>query len=184
MTPEEINNRIEELSSILPSSIIAEMKNKLTKINMTKNDFEKIIKNILKEYFDVLVEPGEPVGAVTAQSIGEPGTQMTLRTFHYAGVREFNVTLGLPRLIEILDARRTPSTPMMTIYLDEEYRYDEEKAKEVARIIETTYIENVTKNIEIDFIMASIALILDLNVMSDKGITTDNIVNAIKELNL
>lgn len=184
MTPEEINNRIEELSSILPSSIIVEMKNKLTKINMTKNDFEKIIKNILKEYFDVLVEPGEPVGAVTAQSIGEPGTQMTLRTFHYAGVREFNVTLGLPRLIEILDARRTPSTPMMTIYLDEECRYDEEKAKEVARIIETTYIENVTKNIEIDFVMASIALILDLNVMNDKGITTDNIVNAIEELNL
>ncbi len=48
---------------------------------------------------------------VAAQSIGEPGTQMTLRTFHFAGVREMNVTLGLPRLIEIVDARRNPSTP-------------------------------------------------------------------------
>ena len=63
------------------------------------------------------MEPGEAVGIVAAQSIGEPGTQMTLRTFHYAGVKEQNVTLGLPRLIEIVDARRIPSTPIMTIYL-------------------------------------------------------------------
>ncbi len=54
------------------------------------------------------MQPGEPVGIVAAQSIGEPGTQMTLRTFHFAGVRELNVTLGLPRLIEIVDARKTP----------------------------------------------------------------------------
>ncbi len=54
---------------------------------------------------------------VAAQSIGEPGTQMTMRTFHYAGVAEIDVTLGLPRLIEIVDARREPSTPMMTIHL-------------------------------------------------------------------
>ena len=59
------------------------------------------------------------------------GSEMCIRDSHYAGVREFNVTLGLPRLIEIVDARRTPSTPMMTIYLDKEHRYSEEKAKEV-----------------------------------------------------
>ena len=67
------------------------------------------------------MEPGEAVGIVAAQSIGEPGTQMTLRTFHYAGVKEQNVTLGLPRLIEIVDARRIPSTPIMTIYLTGEH---------------------------------------------------------------
>jgi DNA-directed RNA polymerase subunit A" len=57
--------------------------------------------------------------------------------------------------------RRNPSTPMMTIYLDEEHRYDEEKAKEVARMIETTYVENIIKNVEIDFVSASITLIMD-----------------------
>jgi DNA-directed RNA polymerase, subunit A" (EC 2.7.7.6) len=61
------------------------------------------------------------VGIIAAQSIGEPGTQMTMRTFHFAGVREMNVTLGLPRLIEIVDARRIPSTPSMTIYLKKEF---------------------------------------------------------------
>ena len=60
------------------------------------------------------IEACEAVGVIAAQSIGEPGTQMTMRTFHYAGVAEINVTLGLPRLIEIMDARKEPSTPTMT----------------------------------------------------------------------
>lgn len=184
MTKEEIISEIEKLNTLLPQSIIEELKRKLSNIKLTKEKFEKIIERVVKEYIDSLVEPGDPVGALAAQSIGEPSTQMTLRTFHYAGVREFNVTLGLPRLIEILDARRTPSTPMMTIYLDKEHKYDEEKAKEVARAIETTYIENVIKNVEIDFISASIILLLDLEVLNDKGIKIENIVNVLEKLNL
>ena len=66
-------------------------------------------------------------------------THNTMRTFHYAGVAEIDVTLGLPRLIEILDVRKNPSTPMMTIRLTEEYARDREKAKEVANRIEATY---------------------------------------------
>ena len=64
------------------------------------------------------VDPFEAVGIITAQSIGEPGTQMTMRTFHYAGVATVNVTQGLPRIIEIVDARKTPETPTMNIFLD------------------------------------------------------------------
>lgn len=184
MAKEEMISEIEKLNTLLPQSIIEELKRKLSNIKLTREKFEKIIERVVKEYIDSLVEPGDPVGALAAQSIGEPSTQMTLRTFHYAGVREFNVTLGLPRLIEILDARRTPSTPMMTIYLDEEHKYDEEKAKEVARAIETTYIENVIKNVEIDFISASIILLLDLEVLNDKGIKIENIVNVLEKLNL
>ncbi|MEM0084855.1 MAG: DNA-directed RNA polymerase subunit A'' [Candidatus Methanomethylicia archaeon] len=184
MTKEEIIGEIDKLNNILPQSIIEELKKKLSNIKLTKEKFEKIIEKVVEEYINSLVEPGDPVGALAAQSIGEPSTQMTLRTFHYAGVREFNVTLGLPRLIEILDARRMPSTPMMTIYLDEEHKYDEEKAKEIARAIETTYIENVIKNVEIDFISASIILLLDLEVLNDKGIKVENIVNVLEKLNL
>ena len=65
------------------------------------------------------VDPYEAVGITTAQSIGEPGTQMTMRTFHYAGVATVNVTQGLPRVIEIVDSRKVPKTPTMKVYLEE-----------------------------------------------------------------
>jgi len=91
-------------------------------------------------YVDTRVDPLDPVGTVSAQSIGEPGTQMTMNTFHYAGVAEIDVTQGLPRLIELVDARKTPDTPMMTVYLDEEYATDRERAHEVVWSIESTKI--------------------------------------------
>ena len=117
----------------------------LTKILTAKHDegkevsdenFEKIIDKINAEYELTRVQPCEAVGINAAHSIGEPGTQMTMRTFHYAGVAEINVTLGLPRLIEIMDARKEPSTPTMTIYLDKDYRESRDKAREVSWKIE------------------------------------------------
>ena len=85
--------------------------------------FSTILDRVISEYQNTRIEACEAVGVIAAQSIGEPGTQMTMRTFHYAGVAEINVTLGLPRLIEIMDARKEPSTPTMTIYLEPEYRW-------------------------------------------------------------
>jgi len=64
------------------------------------------------------VEPGTAVGAVAAHSIGEPGTQMTLKTFHFAGVASMNVTLGVPRLKEIINASKVVSTPIMKVRLE------------------------------------------------------------------
>jgi len=91
-------------------------------------------------YLDTRVDPLDPVGTVSAQSIGEPGTQMTMNTFHYAGVAEIDVTQGLPRLIELVDARKTPDTPMMTVHLEGEYASDRERAHEVVWSIEATRI--------------------------------------------
>ncbi len=117
----------------------------LTKILTSKHDagkevsdenFENIVTRINSEYERTRVQPCEAVGINAAHSIGEPGTQMTMRTFHYAGVAEINVTLGLPRLIEIMDARKEPSTPTMTIFLDKEYRESRDKAREVSWKIE------------------------------------------------
>ena len=68
-------------------------------------------KKVLQEYKDALISPGESVGIISAESLGEPGTQMTLNTFHFAGVAEMNVTMGLPRIIEILDGRKIIKTP-------------------------------------------------------------------------
>ena len=92
-----------------------------------------------------MIEPGEAAGIVSAQSIGEPGTQMTLRTFHFAGVREQNVTLGLPRLIEIVDARKIPSTPMMVVYLDKKLEQAARKPKKLRPDITHTTLGDIAQ---------------------------------------
>ncbi len=182
---EYVEKKLHELQGVLPESIIEELYGKLKEIpGLTIEEVDKIIDLAIREYRNALVEPGEAVGTVAAQSIGEPSTQMTLRTFHYAGVREFNVTLGLPRLIEIVDARKTPSTPMMTVYLDEEHRYDENKAKEVARRIEVTKVENVASNIETDLFENIIRIGLDPVMLKDKGLTPEQVLKVIEKMKL
>jgi DNA-directed RNA polymerase subunit A" len=120
----------------LPDRTKEEMKQFLGDRSVTEKQFTKILDRIVREYQNTRIEACEAVGIVAAQSIGEPGTQMTMRTFHYAGVAEINVTLGLPRLIEIMDARREPSTPTMTIYLKPEYSGDRDRAREVSWQVE------------------------------------------------
>ncbi len=182
---EFIEKLLQEASQILPASIIEELKTKLNSIpDLTEEEAKKIIDLTIKEYERALVDPGEAVGTVAAQSIGEPSTQMTLRTFHYAGVRELNVTLGLPRLIEVVDARKTPSTPIMTIYLDEEHRYDESKALEVARRIEMTKLENIAKSVDVDMFTASVIIELDPVMLKDKGVTVDQVVKVLEKLRI
>jgi DNA-directed RNA polymerase subunit A" len=170
---------IEQRCPPLPAKIAREIADKAVGRGLTAEELQKLVDLACEEYMGNLIEPGEPVGTVTAQSIGEPGTQMTLRTFHYAGVKEFNVTLGLPRLIELVDARKVPSTPITYIYLDDEHRYDPEKAKEVARRIEFTRVENVVASAYIT--AESIVLELDPDIMSDKGVSVDQVRNVLKK---
>ncbi|WP_331234735.1 DNA-directed RNA polymerase subunit A'' [Natronorarus salvus] len=108
--------------------------------SVSQEQAEEIARAVETRYLDTRVDPLDPVGTVSAQSIGEPGTQMTMNTFHYAGVAEIDVTQGLPRLIELVDARKTPDTPMMTVYLEDEYATDRSLAHEVVWKIEATRI--------------------------------------------
>ncbi|WP_416838495.1 DNA-directed RNA polymerase subunit A'' [Haloferax sp. DFSO52] len=100
----------------------------------------EIAQAVENRYIETRVDPLDPVGTVSAQSIGEPGTQMTMNTFHYAGVAEIDVTQGLPRLIELVDARKTPDTPMMTVYLEDEYAENRDLAHQVVWDIESTKV--------------------------------------------
>jgi DNA-directed RNA polymerase subunit A" len=181
-----LEEKLSSLSGKIPDNVIQKLRDAIISYpaNITKEEIDKIINLTLKDYDVSLINPGEAAGVVAAQSIGEPGTQMTLRTFHFAGVRELNVTLGLPRLIEIVDARKVPSTPMMTIYLTDEYKTDREKAISIARKIEYTKIENVVDSTSID--MASMALIihLDEKMLKDKGIEPDEVEKVIRKLKL
>ncbi|MFB6299603.1 MAG: DNA-directed RNA polymerase subunit A'' [Halobacteriales archaeon] len=107
---------------------------------VTAEQVAEIADAVENRYTETRVDPLDPVGTVSAQSIGEPGTQMTMNTFHYAGVAEIDVTQGLPRLIELVDARKEPDTPMMTVYLEDEYASDRDRAHEVVWKIEATKI--------------------------------------------
>ncbi len=94
--------------------------------------------------------PGEAIGMITAQSFGEPSTQMALNVFHSAGIQEMQITTGLPRLIEIFDARKMPSTPMMEIYLEKEAN-NEKDARIIAEKIKEVRLEEIAKEIKVNF---------------------------------
>ena len=188
LSPDRVEEILrEKLYGKVSPRVYEEAVEKLRKVaetrGLTEEELNRVIDEIIIRFYKALVQPGEPVGTVAAQSLGEPSTQMTLRTFHYAGVMEFNVTLGLPRLIEIVDARRKPSTPIMKIYLDEEHRWDEEKAKEVQRRIETTYVENVASSIIVSLI-GEAYIELDPEMLQDKGLTVEDVVKVLEKQKL
>jgi DNA-directed RNA polymerase II subunit RPB1 len=96
------------------------------------------------------VQPGDQVGIVAAQSIGEPATQMTLNTFHQAGVASKSaVTRGVPRLRELLKVTQNPKATSLTIHLKPEYRNNKDKAREVVQDLELTLLRNITDKVAI-----------------------------------
>ncbi|ELZ11743.1 DNA-directed RNA polymerase subunit A'' [Natrinema thermotolerans DSM 11552] len=146
----------------------------------TVEDADELAKAVETRYLDTRVDPLDPVGTVSAQSIGEPGTQLTMNTFHYAGVAEIDVTQGLPRLIELVDARKTPDTPMMTVYLEGEYATEREKAHEVVWKIEATKIlalGDVSTNV------ADMRVQISLNedTLKERMITPDEVAGIIED---
>ncbi len=146
----------------------------LTNSQLSKAGVEKVGKKGLALYDKAKVEPGQAVGIITAQSIGEPGTQMTLRTFHFAGIRERNVTLGLPRLIELVDARKKPVTPTMDIYLDAESKTSREKAIEIARNVLQTKVSALVTGTDTDY-ATEIKLNLSEKRLGERGCTVEDV---------
>jgi DNA-directed RNA polymerase subunit A' len=168
-----IKKQLASVEVQLTPILMDQLKQGLSKTKLSKKGVDKATALTAEQYKKALMEPGEAVGIVAAQSIGEPGTQMTLRTFHYAGVKEQNVTLGLPRLIEIVDARRIPSTPIMTIYLTGEYRKSKEGAVEIARNIIYTNLEDIASAIYEDPVREEIVVELNKSMMEDRAISMD-----------
>ena len=121
---------------------------------------------------------GEAVGIVAAQSIGEPGTQMTMRTFHYAGVAE-QVPTGLPRLIELVDVRKEPKKPLMDIYLKGAAKDDEKKAQAIATDIESVTLIRLGEVTE-DFTQKKIVIELDGDELAHLKVDLDEVRKKIK----
>ncbi|MEM2707625.1 MAG: DNA-directed RNA polymerase subunit A' [Candidatus Pacearchaeota archaeon] len=124
------------------------------------------------------IPPGEAIGVVTSQSFGEPSTQMTLNVFHFAGVSEMQITLGLPRLIEIFDARKEPSTPSMEIYLKKEYN-NEKDVLSLASKIKEVKLKDIMSEMIVDYANRKIKIIIDKKTLSEKHLKIDDVYSLI-----
>jgi DNA-directed RNA polymerase subunit A" len=134
----------------LPQKLIEEIEKIALERRLNKTEKEKLENEIKKIYLKKRFEPGETMGIISAQSISEPATQMTMRTYHFAGIAGIKVTYGLPRLIEIFDAKREPETPMMTIYLKKEFNTANDAANFAENIVEkkvTSLIKRISLNL-------------------------------------
>jgi len=127
------------------------------------------------------LESGEAIGIVTAQSIGEPSTQMILRTFHFAGVSEMQVTSGLPRIIEVFDARKKPSSPKMEIYLEKQYN-NEKDAKIFAEKIKEVTLKEITSEINLNFSDKKIEIKIDKKGLKQTHISAKTVVERLNDL--
>ena len=136
---------------------------------LTKKQAAAVINDAFNALDKASIDPFEAAGIITAQSIGEPGTQMTMRTFHYAGVATVNVTQGLPRIIEIVDARKVPSTPTMIIRLMPDKNSPEE-AQKLAASLEITTTANIAQ-IETDVAQRRLVLKLNKGNLKQKNMT-------------
>ena len=134
-----------------------------------------------ERYSKIQLDPGEAIGVISAQSVGEPGTQMTMRSFHFTGVAELNVTLGLPRIIEILDARKIPSTPTMHIYLKAPYNKNKNKADQIAQQLKQTTLEEVTNQYSVDLAQSEINMLFDKDELKRRSLTLNNIYEQLTE---
>ncbi|MFH1668578.1 MAG: DNA-directed RNA polymerase subunit A'' [Candidatus Woesearchaeota archaeon] len=154
----------------IPNSLLDEVKNQLPE-KADEKKTEAVLQRVAAEYQAAKVDAGESVGLIAAESIGEQGTQMTLNTFHYAGVAEMNVTVGLPRLIEILDGRKNISTPMMEIYLNPPYNKGKD-IKKIALSIKETKLGDIASEFSINIAELIVEIVLDEGKMEAIGLDT------------
>ncbi len=175
-TPEEIRlmDFADESGYDFPMKILSDIASRMAGNEFDDDICKRLLDKAWEMYNSHLMDKNESAGVMAAHSIGEPGTQMNMRTFHYAGVANINVTQGLPRLIEIVDARRAPSTPSMTIPLLGIAAEDESVATHVASNIEMTLLTDVAK-IYTDVTNMRIVISPDAHKMDKKGLTIDEI---------
>ncbi|MDI3484535.1 MAG: DNA-directed polymerase subunit [Methanobacteriaceae archaeon] len=180
-TLEKVKKFVEKKDLEFPEKLILEMARVVEDKQLDDDELSELIEKAHLAYERAKVEKGEAVGTVAAQSVGEPGTQMTMRTFHYAGVAELNVTLGLPRLIEIVDARKKISTPTMDIYFEEDKRDDEEFVRKIANKIGKSTLNDILKNFNVNYAEMNIVVELDKEKIKEKRLNYDDIIERVKK---
>ena len=176
----DIEDILTKKKSLLPQGIVREMAEKSIKHKLKPKQIEKVVDGGIVQYNQNKIDATEAVGVIAAQSIGEPGTQMTMRTFHYAGVAEMNVTLGLPRLIEIVDARRIPKTPIMEVFLEPNVSSSQKKALEIASMIEAQSVSQLAK-ISTDITNLRVLIEPELKILKARNLPIEELAARIKK---
>ena len=168
-----------EFEDKIPKIIIEEIKENVP-ASVSQAKLKEILNQVVREYEESKAVPGECIGNVSAESIGEPGTQMTLNTFHFAGVAEMNITVGLPRIIEILDGRKQLKTPSMEIYLRKPYSQGKD-IKKLALSIKESIVNDFALEFQINLVDISISIKLNKELMRSAGMNSSSIINALKK---
>ncbi len=193
LTKEEVIVKVEDVLNdkgiSFPPSYVEDIADAYIRRELSDDELDTLIDKVEEAYYRSFVQAGEAVGTVAAQSVGEPGTQMTMRTFHYAGVAELNVTLGLPRLIEIVDARKTISTPTMDIYLSSEVdeetgiapNQNEEFVRKLANQIGKSTINDVIDDFNMNYAEMKVDAVINKDKLAEKRLDYDEVIEKIEK---
>jgi len=146
---------------------------------LSKQQVDALIERIKNRFSELHVEAGEAVGIVAAQSIGEPGTQLTLRTKHYAGAAEVSVGSGIQRVEEIVDGRSKSKYPTMTIFLKPPLNSDRDRAVKFARKLVEVRLKDVA-DIKEDFANKNVVISLKENAMKEHFLKAKDLISVIK----
>lgn len=171
-----------EYKGKIPDKLLKEFEEQSEAFKLSKADAKKVLEKLEARYMSSKINPGEAIGIITAESFGEPSTQMTLRTFHFAGVAEAQISLGLPRLIEIFDARKEIATPLMEIYLKAPHNNsaDEKKLERIISQIKEIQMEEIALSISLNLTKMHIELRLNKKRMKDLEITDATVLKQLK----
>lgn len=182
MNVEEVQAVVNENGAdYFPIKLVEEISEASERNNLTDDELKTLVLKVKEAYEREEVEPGESVGTIAAQSVGEPGTQMTMRTFHYAGVVELNVTLGLPRLIEVVDARKKISTPTMDIFFADDYKNDEEFIRKLGNKIGKITLNDVIKNFNVNYMDNIITAEIDQDILDERRLELSEVTAVIEK---
>ena len=174
-------DKIAGLRGQLPEKVLEEIFKEASERKLGEKEIKKIIEAARKEYERNVVQSGEAVGIVAAQSLGEPGTQLTLRTKHFAGAAEVSVGSGIQRVEEIVDGRSKTKYPTMTIYLREELAKNRAKAKKFAQSLIDIRGEEVL-TLKEDFSTKIVELELIEDKVKEKNLDKAELIDKIKGL--
>ncbi len=179
--PKEKKSKFGLKRGILPEKIWSEMLRVIEGKELKEKEAKEFAEHVRQEYEKNLAEVGEAVGIVAAQSMGEPGTQLTLRTKHFAGAAEVSVGSGIQRVEEIVDGRSKTKYPTMTIYLNAELKKDRKKAEEFAKSLIDIRGEDILTTRE-DFKEKVIELELREEKIAEKNLDRKEMIKKVKEM--
>ncbi len=165
----------------LPPKLMEQFKAAAREFKLTDAQKKRAFERVIELYNKSKFEPGEAVGVVSAQSLSEPGTQLTMRTYHTAGAGQIQLKLGLPRLVEIFDARRVPSTPTMAIYLQSRWN-TKDKAIEIAESIREVKLRDIATGPAVDLLNMSIDIPFNESLVRAKHIKVSDMITKLKEV--